>query len=354
MKIIVTILILISSLDAFSKEFEFSTQPVTETYEVESSGDSADDPAFWFNEKNPAESRVFGTDKNAGIFSYNLRGEVVQFIEAGGINNIDLRGYYKIGKEKFSILAGSNTDFNSIDLFLISEDGNLVPFANNSVDTDLKAIYGLCMFKNYKNKKTYIFVSDQESLTINQFELSLLMPVTIKPVRVINIGSVSEGCVVDDFKSSLYYSQEDSGSGIFKITADPLEPLQIIQIDSVDNGHIVGDAEGLSFISTGQGPLLIASSQGSSDFTVYSGDFPHDYLGRFSISSNDDIDSVSKTDGIEAVVANLPAPFENGIFITQDDENTSSSGKKINQNFKFTPLKPILDNMLSRIKKDNQ
>ena len=349
MKTIVTILILISSLDAFSKEFEFSAKPVTETYEVESSGDSADDPAFWFNEKNPAESRVFGTDKNAGIFSYNLRGEVVQFIEAGGINNIDLRGYYKIGKEKFSILAGSNTDFNSIDLFLISEDGNLLPFANNSVNTDLTSIYGLCMFKNYKNKKTYIFVSDEESQTINQFELSLLMPVTIKPVRVINIASVSEGCVVDDFRSSLYYSQEDNGAGIFKITADPLEPLKVIQIDSRDSGHIVGDAEGLSFISTDQGPLLIASSQGSSDFTVYSGDFPHDYLGRFSISSTTKIDEVTKTDGIEAVVANLPPPFENGIFIVQDDENTSLSGEKINQNFKLVSLKEILDKIKTRI-----
>ena len=46
-----------------------------ETEPVASSGDAADDPAIVINFSNPAQSLIFGTDKRAGVYLYNLSGE---------------------------------------------------------------------------------------------------------------------------------------------------------------------------------------------------------------------------------------------------------------------------------------
>ena len=76
-----------SDLNA-SKQFVIT--PIFETPQVDDSGD-ADDPAIWLNEFDPSLSIVFGTDKYNGIYSYNLKGEIIGFSKAGSINNIDLR-----------------------------------------------------------------------------------------------------------------------------------------------------------------------------------------------------------------------------------------------------------------------
>ena len=64
--------------------------PKFETEPVFTSGDAADDPAFWYNQVNPEQSIVFGTDKKAGIHAFALNGARIKFIPSGKINNIDI------------------------------------------------------------------------------------------------------------------------------------------------------------------------------------------------------------------------------------------------------------------------
>ena len=97
--------------------------PTKETDPVFSSGDAADDPAFWYNQKDPSKSVIFGTDKKSGLHSFSLNGKRMQFISSGKINNIDSRSGYSFGAKNFSILAGSNASNNSIIIYLINEDG---------------------------------------------------------------------------------------------------------------------------------------------------------------------------------------------------------------------------------------
>ena len=68
---------------------EIVVYPKNETEPVFSSGDAADDPAFWYNQKDPLKSVIFGTDKKAGLHSFSLSGKRIQFISSGKINNID-------------------------------------------------------------------------------------------------------------------------------------------------------------------------------------------------------------------------------------------------------------------------
>ena len=174
-------------------------------------------------------------------------------------------------------------------------------------------------------------------------------------MREIKTNSTSEGCVVDDESGILYFAQEDENSGVYFIDAEPKDH----EIDIIDNmkengGHINGDTEGLAILNHPEGKLLIASSQGSSDFTVYNLSNKNKFIGRFSIVKDNKIDGVSRTDGIEIYTGYINEDYEFGILIAQDDLNmatfdldgVSLQAKKINQNFKLVPVKQIVENFL--------
>ena len=194
----------------------------------------------------------------------------MQFISSGKINNIDSRSGYSFGAKNFSILAGSNASNNSIIIYLINEDGIIEKLNQNEFETELESVYGLCMYKSDKSRSTYIFVSDALTFTINQYRVLNFFPIKAQLVRQIKTETTSEGCVVDDESGVLYFAQEDEKSGVYYIDAEPTNN-EITALDKIkgNGGYINGDTEGLAILNHEKGKLLIASSQGSSDFTVY-------------------------------------------------------------------------------------
>ena len=150
--------------------------PIYETEAVKTSGDAADDSAFWLNKSDPEKSIVLGTDKKSGIYTYDLSGKTLDYFPMGRINNIDLRNDYLIQNRTVSLLAGTNRDFNRIDFLLIGSNGNVAEYLDNSFQTELTSVYGLCMFKDTDNSKTFIFVTDEESLAIYQYEITSYAP----------------------------------------------------------------------------------------------------------------------------------------------------------------------------------
>ena len=332
---------------------EITIYPAIETESVFSKGDAADDPAFWFNEDKPSKSVVFGTDKKAGLHSFALNGKRMQFIPSGKINNIDIRSDFIFGAKRFSLLAASNVSDNSIILYLINENG-IIDNLKNKFITNLESIYGLCMHQSDKLRATFIFVSDIDTSSIYQFRVLDIFPFKAQMVRQIKLNSTSEGCVADDEAGILYFAQEDEESGVYFVDTDPNKSeIGIIDRTSKYGGNIVGDTEGLAILKYEENKLLIASSQGSSDFVVYDLNNKK-FLGRIAISKSNDIDGVSRTDGIEIFSGKLNDNFSKGIFITQDDMNmemfdigeSSLQAKKINQNFKFMNLDNIINEFL--------
>ena len=353
LKVFITILLLVFSKDLTAKNIEI--YPKTETDPVYTDGDAADDPAFWFNSKNPLKSIVFGTDKKAGLHSFSLEGKRLQFIPSGRINNIDSRSGYSFGAKKFSILAGSNAGNDSIIIYLINEDGIIDNLEKNEAFTGLESVYGLCMYKSKQSKATYIFVSDALTFSIYQYRVLNFFPIKVRLERQIQTNSTSEGCVADDEAGILYFAQEDQDSGVYLIDAEPVKSeIKTIDRTAKYNGYINGDTEGLAILNHQNGKLLIASSQGSSDFTVYDLKNTNKYLGRFSIKKNDEIDGVSRTDGIEIFNGKINNDFKEGILIVQDDINMEKfdldgvilQARKINQHFKLVPIDQIIENFL--------
>ena len=106
------ILSLHSVLQASEIDFVAETQP------VRSIGDAADDPAIWFNAKDPSKSLIFGTDKGKGIHVYDLNGKELSFSKLGATNNIDLR----VIDERVHIVV-SNRSMSTLDYWVFNEDG---------------------------------------------------------------------------------------------------------------------------------------------------------------------------------------------------------------------------------------
>ena len=56
---------------------------IAETDPVTTSGDAADDPAIIIDYRNPKESIILGTDKRAGVYSYDLSGKKISYDALG-------------------------------------------------------------------------------------------------------------------------------------------------------------------------------------------------------------------------------------------------------------------------------
>jgi 3-phytase len=300
---------------------------------VPNGGDAADDPAIWVNPSNPALSAVIGTDKLGGLAVYDLSGRQLYYY--GGIkpNNVDLRYGFNLGGASVDIVTASDTDSDTILIYRID------PTTRALVSLQAQARYtgfgvsGLCMYKSPASGKLYVFVSDSSG-TVKQFELFATGgAVDYTLVRTLSFGSMTEGCIADDYRQALYVSHEDVA--LWRLSAEPNGGSVKTQVAAVDGSVLTADLEGLAIYDKGNGAgYLIASSQGSDDFAVFDRQSGQ-YRGRFKVVSAG-IDGVTHTDGIDVTSAALGPGYSTGLFVAQDDRNDAG-----NQNFKLVPWSTI-------------
>ena len=303
-----------------------SVAPLAETEAVASRGDAADDPAIWANQADPARSLVLGTDKQAGLYVYDLSGAVVQFLAAGRLNNVDLRGGWP-GADGFDVLvAASDRTHQAVALFeLSSASGEVRPAG--SIPTDLGDPYGLCLYKDGEAFHIIVIGKDGQ---VRQFKTTAVTPAAAvwEEARRFAVGSQSEGCVVDDRMGLLYIGEE--GVGIWRYGAQPEAGADRVQFAAVDGETLVADVEGLTLAPEGEvGGHLIASSQGDSVFVVYRL-VDGALVGRFRLEGGDGVDNVTGTDGLDLALGPVGPDYPAGLFVAQDDENPRKG-----QNYKY-------------------
>lgn len=308
-----------------------------ETVEVESSGDAADDPALWIHPDDTFKSLILGTDKQAGLYSYDLNGQIIQFIPSGALNNVDVRQGVTIGNWQGDLAAATNRSDNTVTLFMVTTEGRMKE--TGRVPTNRNEPYGICMgdvkgqvllVVTYKNGMVDIFALDQ---------------ITGDPqarfVQSLTLQSQLEGCVVDEPNNALYIGEENAGISRYDLVAD--ETVKAVNGRRVDvlgsDTGIVADIEGLTiYRQTEKGGYLIASSQGNNTFAVYdrqSGEF----VGRFRVASDEStgIDGAEDTDGIDATSVSLPN-YPKGVFVVQDGFNMPAG---TTQNYKYIDWRDI-------------
>ncbi|GAA3392193.1 phytase [Cryptosporangium minutisporangium] len=299
-----------------------------ETEPVAHSGDAADDPAIWFDPADAARSMVIGADKKGALETYDLTGKRLQRIPDVYPNNVDVR-------DNVVVAADDDTDEGVLRIYLVDPKTRRLRSAA-TVPTTVTA-HGLCMYRSPKTDKLYAF-PNAVSGRVEQWELTVRgSRVTAKSVRLFNLGRAVEGCVADDASGALYIGEEKVG--LWRYGAEPDAGRTRTLVDGAKperEGHIQADVEGLAIA----GDRLYASSQGSSDYTVY-GRMDNKYLGRFRVANSGGVDGCQDTDGIEATSRPLGTAFPTGLFICQDGYNVQGS-TVARQNFKFVPLDRVV------------
>jgi 3-phytase len=314
-----------------------SVAAMAESNPVPNSGDAADDPAIWVNSSNPALSAVIGTDKLGGLAVYDLSGRQLHYY--GGIkpNNVDIRYGFNLAGANVDIVTASETDTDTILVYRID------PATRALVNVRAQARYtgfgvsGLCMYESPVSGRLYVFVSDSSG-NVKQFELFVTGgAIDYNLVRTLSFGSMTEGCIADDYRQALYVSHEDVA--LWRLAAEPNGGSNKAQLAPVNGTMLTADLEGLAIYDKGNGAgYLIASSQGSDDFAVFDRQTGQ-YRGRFKVVSGS-IDGVTHTDGIDVTSAPLGTGYPSGLFVAQDDRNDSG-----NQNFKLVPWSAIAQNL---------
>jgi 3-phytase len=300
--------------------------------------DAADDPAIWRNAANPSASLIVGTDKRAGIYSYGLDGQRRGFLQAGQINNVDIRDNVMIGGRPVILIGASNRNSLTQPRVTLAElnpvTGAITQLAEQTIGGAGEA-YGFC-FGRFADGlvRAYVVTKEgevQESMLTTGGAASDSVLVRGRSWRV---GSQPEGCVVDDRTGQLYLGEEDVGIWRIDLMQDGSAPVEFARVGTEDG--LVADVEGLALAPRGmRGGYLVASSQGDNAYALF--DLESGSLrGRFRINGGA-IDGTYDTDGIELMLGDFGADFPGGLFVAQDGDNLPQA-----QNFKLLSWTSIL------------
>lgn len=317
-------------------------QATLETASTSTRGDVIDDPAFWHHATDPASSRILATDKRSGLEVYNLRGERVQQLPVGRLNNVDVRYGLRWQGKPHDIAVASLRNNNSLQLFAIDAAGLL--HDAGQVQTALPDIYGMCLYQP-KAGEIYAFVNDKSG-RIDQFRVSTDgKQWQGQLVRSLKVPSQPEGCVADDQNHRLYVGEEDVG--VWTFAADATAPVagQLVITANEEQGPLVADVEGMALLPAGtfkshNKPLLLISSQGNDSYVLYEATPPYAFVQRFRVGTNPQlgIDGSSETDGLDLTVKSLGPTFPSGAIAIQDGRNRMPEA---GQNLKLVPLQQL-------------
>lgn len=318
-----------------------------ETTPVAHTGDAADDPAIWVDHADPARSLVIGNDKKGALEVYDLAGDRVQRITSATTfwGNVDVRQDVTVGDRTLDLVMAYNAGIRTFAVDAATHQ--LVPVGDGSGAIPTGGGEGLCAYHSAATGQTSVFVVTRPG-RVRQYVLhdnddDGLVQGTL--VREFQVGSESEGCVADDASGALYVSQEDVA--LWRYGAEPGDGSTRVMVDAVaPNGNLVHDIEGLAIADTGGGAgYLIASAQNgarpkASYFTVYDRQ-TNAYESAFRIGTGTAADGCERTDGIAAYAGDLGPAYPAGIFVCQDNTNTTP-GTSGAQDFKYTRLERIL------------
>lgn len=316
-----------------------------ETDPVGHSGDAADDPAVWAHPTTPASSLVIGNNKLGALEVYDLQGTRVQRITTGTKfwGNVDVRQGVTIGSRTLDLVVAYNAGLRTFDVDAVA--GQLVPAGDSGGAILTGGGEGLCAYHSATGE-VYAFAITRAG-RVRQFLLhdddgDGLLEGT--QVREFEVGSEAEGCVADDVSGQLYISEEDVG--LWRYGADPGAGSTRTLVDTVGpGGHLVYDVEGVTLAQTGtdSGFLIVSAQNGAqpdeSYFAVYDR-ATNDYVSSFRIGPGELADGCERTDGITAYAGYLGDDFPSGVFVCQDNLNSTPAAG--NQNFKLTRLEKVL------------
>jgi myo-inositol-hexaphosphate 3-phosphohydrolase len=321
--------------------------PDVETDPVFATVDAADDPAIWVHPSDPGQSLVIGNDKQGALEVYDLDGSRIQRITTGTRfwGNVDVRQGVTVGGRTLDLVAAYNNGIRTFDVaaatrqLVAAGDGSTASINTNGGE-------GLCAYVSPSTGQVHVFVITRPG-RLRQYRLHDSDGdgrIQGTMVREFFVGSESEGCFADDVHGHLYVSEEDVG--LWRYGAEPETGSTRVMVDRVrPDGNLAFDVEGVTLADTGGGDgyLIVSAQNGASASNSYFAVYDrrtNAYLWSFSVEAGPNGDGCERTDGIAAQTGDLGPRFPHGVFICQDNGNTSPAPG--NQNFKLVALDKIL------------
>jgi len=308
--------------------------PRMQTEPVARAGDAADDPAIWVHPTEPGRSRILGTNKKQGLLVYDLQGRQTQLLEAGRLNNVDLRQDLRFGAERFDLAVATQRDENAMVLFAIDARGEVSEAAR--LPTGLGDIYGTCVLRNAEGGLD-AFVNDKDGRYEHYRITRSGGRFGARLARSFRLASQPEGCVADERSGLLFVGEERRGLWVTSALADQPATLKMV----LPVGPVLhADVEGMGIYHGAKRSYLVVSSQGNNSYVVLDAAAPFRVRGAFRIGMDAarGIDGASETDGLEVTSANLGGVYGRGMLVVQDGFKRMPDGP---QNFKAVAWEDI-------------
>ena len=302
-----------------------SLPPIKPNVITQKTPNDTDDPAIWVNPDNPAESIVFGTDKetNGGVYAFDLDGKIIAEKSIKNIqrpNNVDLEyGFTLNDSTQTDILVFTEREKQQIRMFSVPDmqplDGGGFPVFEDAEGFEQNLPMGIAIYKSPKDSKFYAVVGRKTGPTENYlYQYALESDSTgVKATLVRKFGKFSgqkeiEAIAVDDENGFVYYS--DEGVCIRKYYAEPSKGNK--EISCFGSEYFLEDIEGIAIATYEDGEgYIIVSNQQKGEFNI------------FSRKDNSFVKAVNlttlETDGCEVVTVPLNDTFTNGLFVAMND-----------------------------------
>ncbi|MFC6149824.1 MULTISPECIES: phytase [Mumia] len=218
----------------------------------------ADDPAIWVAPGNRSDSLVLGSLKNGGLDAYDLRGRLVQHVDAPAapgedlessrFNNVDIATGVRITGQKrdlaivtdrgrdrlrFYAIDGSGARYGKVLHDLTAADAPRLFSPDEAAVEEQATGYGLAVRPDPTGGLPYVVVSQRHRTTVGIFRLAVTSEgrLTYTPVDTVALPTAFplsgggswvpcgepgedpqvEGMVVDTVSDVLYAAQEDVG-----------------------------------------------------------------------------------------------------------------------------------------------
>ncbi|WP_420593040.1 phytase [Robiginitalea biformata] len=298
-----------------------------------------DDPAIWVNPDDPAESIVFGTDKESdgAVYAFDLNGKVIEEMTLRQMkrpNNVDVEyGVPLNDSVRTDIIAFTERERQVFRVFSVPDmkplDGGGFPVFQDATEPDHRLPMGIALYASPKDSSVYVIVGRKSGPLEGYLHQYQLVPRSgeLQADFVRAFGSFSgtkevEAIAVDDELGYVYYS--DEGECIRKYHAEP--DMGDAELACFGGEYFLEDIEGIAIAAyPGKEGYILVSNQQLGEFNIFKrGD--NTFVKAVNLSTRE-------TDGCEVVTKSLGPQFPNGLFVAMNDE----------KNFYYYDLSRILD-----------
>jgi 3-phytase len=210
--------------------------------------------AIWVNPLDAADSRVIITNQARGIEVHDLAGYLLKHLDEGyETDSITiLHGFPLAGKPTDLVLATYPDErVRGVAMWSIQAEKAKLKSLEGSdrfVVPDNPEPGGIAAFHSRKTDKCYVFVTSRDG-NIDQLELTSgdAGEVLAKPIRRLSVPSKTQGCMADEERGVVYFSEEKKG--VWRFDAEPDGDKQGTKVISVGEHGLIPDVEGIGLYS---------------------------------------------------------------------------------------------------------